>query len=464
MKLKNPLSKKASREKVIREALQKSDIGGFKKEIQRVYDAGGGSVQILKSGSSADTPHNKGSMPISELIGKPDILAAIKEEHGEGFYNLKVDNSQDVTESEHFFQIGPPKKTAKKKKDDEDSDSTIKGKDALVLDMVKGQREQNTVLMNRVLEDKGKDGMSVGEVMQMVVTTMSTSFDRVLEVMKTSQPQAGSGVEMVEVLTHGIDIGMQMQPKIEQPDAMSTLISTLSPLVLQLISMKKGGGAPDSNILQQIQQAITAHQSPGQQRSAAAHPPPPGAPQNAAPRPAATGSPAPVMQDLGATTHQTPIAESQSAELASPAAGSQAYFDMYYRQRFQRDVTAGQPDSELAYQLVKMIEYGRDRMAGDPPPLIADFLTATTVQEADAAFYKFCGALPELANLRQKQEDLKLALITQFEFKEPVINVPNGNHESFGSTEETQGAPEQDTGIDAADDPADSHEDVPGPV
>lgn len=464
--MKNPLKgKKASREKLIREALQKSDIGAFKKQVERVYNAGGGEVQVLKSGSCTETVHSAGKIPLSELIGKPDMLEVIQEEKGDGFYNLKIRNADDVVESEHFFQIGPPKKTQKKKKGDEDSESAaVKGKDALLLKMfdrqeegAKAAREQTNTMFGKLLEGKGDGQVSTSELLQIVVTTMSGSFDRVVEVIKATQPQDGES-GMISAFMEGFHLRGEIQPKIEREDPMSTLLSQIVPLLGNLAAMKNASGAGDGNIVQKIQQALSAYsQSPAQQRSAATHPAPPGVSDAAIP---AAGSPAPVTQLGNSIQNQTPIAASKS-EAVSPAAGSQDYFYERYLAPFRRDIAAGLPDPELAYQLVKMIEYARDRMAGEPPPIMADFLTATNMMEADRAFYKFCAAIPEIATLRQKQEDLKLALITHFEFREPVTNVPT-DHESFGETETPEGISDQDQATDAPDDPEDEHENIPG--
>ena len=81
---------------------------------------------------------------------------------------------------------------------------------------------------------------------------------------------------------------------------------------------------------------------------------------------------------------------------------------------FQKDVADDQSDDELAYQIVTMIQYARDRMAHNPPPIVADFVSATNLVEHDAALKKFFAALPELANLKEKCEGIKNALIRMF--------------------------------------------------
>ena len=81
---------------------------------------------------------------------------------------------------------------------------------------------------------------------------------------------------------------------------------------------------------------------------------------------------------------------------------------------FRRDVAENQPPDELAYQIVSMVQYARDRMPDNPPLLVADFLSAQSIADHIAALDKFFSVIPELANLTQKQLAIKGVLMQMF--------------------------------------------------
>ncbi len=381
-------------------ALKRSDPGPFNKALKEVFDSGGGKIFIMKRTGVSAVPGKKGEVEVSDAVMLENFFEYVQKTYKDGIYTFKIFDSKTNIHSQHHFGLGDIKSDLAKAATAEDTDKAAKKENnSLVVTMMEMQSqqlqnltEQNTALMIKLADSShNNNGFGMKEALEM----QSRAHEQTLALLSQ-----GGNSSLDEALAI-IEISQRLQPQIEKDDPLTTLMSSLLPMFVAAKSGGGGGGGVDGNLIKQISGAVNQYQQSAGPSSPVAgsvdQPPAPGSPQTPNPQ---TGLSGPGDDP---STGSTPA-----------VAGSQEYFLERFVQPFQADVTNGQTDEELAYQIIAMTMYARDRMADQPPPLVAEFLLSKGMMEYDAALTKFFSRLPELANLRQKCESIRQALIRMF--------------------------------------------------
>lgn len=461
----NLRKKKADTGAGVLTALRKSDVGAFRSAVNDLYKVGG-HIDIFKRDAAGGTPEHRGKLPIENAVTDDDLLSSIRKDYGDGIYSFKFfDGKGDRVGQEHFLALGDVKKEAKKKKGDDSSDG-LKGTAALYAKMMEIQSNEKVALieqqtkMMEMLNSRDNNGMSQAELLTIITTTLSGSYDRGIELAKALQPQGDGGTELVAALLEGFRLRAEIQPQVEREEPLAAMIHAILPFLGQIMSAKRGSGQLDPNTLAQLQAVLQQYQrstgvSPSlgapAARSGINHPPPPGGSDHRSATTAADGLPAPSgMSGLWGRPNANVTEPAESPiRSASPAAGSPDYFYQRYVHPFRQDIASGQSDDALAYQIIAMVEYSRDQMEDDPSPLMVDFLNAGSLGDYEKAYYKFCAAIPELAQAKAKQESIKASLVRYLvpvgsQVNAPEDRVPSGDMDGMGITEFDADAEEDD--------------------
>ncbi len=372
----------------IRKALQVSQKGKFEKACREVYATGSGSVEVFKRANPDMVPGSQETIPIAEVINDPGFYETMRKVHKDGIFTFRVYSKGTEVHSDHHFGLGTIKddRRSRAKNDDSDSEGSAAKKETQSI-----QREimqQNTRLTEMIMTSK-----SGGIDMQALLELQDKNFERTMQtqqqMFQLMMERGQGGSSSLEDAVSILDIAHRLQPQIQQEEPMSQLLGGLMPILGNLITAKKQGQTLTPAEMQQITSKIQSVAAATEGASLTAQPPAPGA--NLA-GPGGNGD----------TPAEAPT---------PPAAGSIEYFNQRYLDPFRADVASGQSDDELAYQIVSMSEYARDRMA-ETPPIVSGFLGAETMEDYATALTGFFAAIPELANLRSKCDGIKFALIT----------------------------------------------------
>lgn len=428
-------SKKEATGQTIMEALKRSDIASFKKALDEVYKGGDGKVWIMKRQTVDAAPGTKGEVLISEVIQDSNFFETVQNEHKDGIYTFKIFDSRTNFISEHHFGIGDISPQKKKKKKDEDGDGSPKKDKGLYSDVM----TQNTELI-KMLVDNQKSGGN-GLTAKDMIEVMSKSHDKTLEILAVQNQGGSGGTEIISAFMEGFQLRGEVQPQIEREDGTTAILQAVMPLIGNIIGKKQGiaPSAVDPGLLRQIEQAVSQRLQgiPGSIAAPVSQGQPP-----------APGESQPGLG--GSVGNPSPTVDSPSPPAS---AGTQEYFTERYIDPFRRDAAADQPAEELAYQIVSMVQYARDRMAENPPPLVAGFIAATDMMQHDVALSEFFAAIPELANLTQKCAEIRDVLIAMFTGQQAVTveqteSVTVEETDSFENVQEADATVIQDTQIE----------------
>lgn len=376
----------------VSQALNVSNFGAFFKDVEHLHNNGGGKVTIMKLKTPSSNPKRIDELDISAVMEEEDFLQFVLDKYKASIYKFQLWNSKKDLYRDHHFTLGEPKdKKGKKKggkKSGKGSKSFQEEMTLLLMEKAFDSKTSDADQWTRTLELakalKGDNGITPQDMM-----TFAVQIAGILQ-----QGQGGSTLEEAATL---LEMLQRLQPQ-QQDEGWGQLV----PMVTSLItSFKQGQGAPTPQQAQEIQvlkqqlQSLASAATAGAPGAVAEQPPAPGA--------SASGG------GLGGAV-ESPASPPQ----ASAGVGTEAYFHERFLNPFRRDVAAGEKDDELAYQIVTMTIYARDRMPDNLPPIVADFVNASTMAEYEAALQKFYAAIPELANLTQKQIGIRTALVMNY--------------------------------------------------
>lgn len=352
-------------------------------------------------------------IPIAEAVELArSFEESLKAQFGGGEYQVTFCNADSEVKARYSFEIaGPPKGRAS-------DDEALGGRRAGTSD-----REMLTAVMGKLADAAISNKAGATDDFQRTLELAKTLKGEdgltpkdLIELAQALQGQGGGGSEIVGAFMDGFQLRGEVAPQIEREDSTTTMLQAIMPLITGFIGRKQGiaPGAVDPALLQQVEQAV-AHQLQGVSSGApvAGSPPAPGGSHSRAAAPTqAPVSPDQTSSGLGGsvvTTHE------QAPEAPSPpVAASHEYFQKRFLRPFLEDAADDQPAEDLAYQIVSMVQYARDRMQDDPPPILRGFLTAASPLDQNSALLEFFAAIPELAGLTQKCEQIRNALIVMF--------------------------------------------------
>ena len=453
LKIKKKAELKAYTGSEVDKALQQSNPYALTAAIAEIHKAGGGDVFVMRKKTKSAGPSQEGKVDIADAYEDENFLETVKKKFGNGLYVLRLFTKQGEEgkfHSDHLFLLGEmPDPDAKKKKKRKKN----KGKSRGSL----SDRLAEKLILAAVEKDNNHNGFD----MQSFLAMQQAGFDRAIQMQSESHKMMmtmmqGSGSSSLDEAVAILQLSREMQPQIEKDDPLTSIVTSLAPVVGQLLAARQAGANGDvAKYDGQLRQLLA--------KAAAAGVVAPGA------APAAmAGTESPQPQPPGAT-HVAPsdhIPEDTSAPV-NPR--TQEYFNERYIEPFRQDVADGLGESDLAYQIIAMSQYARDRMPS-PPAIVEGFLTSGALSEYEAALKGFFAAIPELSSLPQKQEAIKAALIQMLWGLGPLpptepeedINVIDGDTSIIQDTHSAEGTTVQDQTDDQGDSSEVVNEDVSG--
>ena len=446
----------------VEKALEESNPYAFREAVKEVYDGVGGSVFVMSKESRTAAPSRRGEVPIADVHEDPTFLQTVQDRYKDGLYVLRIFYKDGKFHSDHIFQLG--KRVEARKRSEDGEEKKTSRKDDSYIELVKilvekssggGIDTQAFLQMQQAASDRAL------EMQQRFMEMQQASSDRALEMQSKNHEMMmtlmqGSGSSGLDDAVAILQLSREMQPQIEKDDPLTSIVTSLAPVVGQLLAARKAGANGDVQKYDgQLRQLLA--------KAAAAGVVAPGT----TPAPMA-GTESPQPQPPGAT-HVAPsdhIPEDTSAPV-NPR--TQEYFNERYIEPFRQDVADGIDEGHLAYQIIAMSQYARDRMPGSPPALVEGFLTSGGLSEYEAALKGFFAAIPELSSLPQKQEAIKAALIQMLMGSGPSmpkpeedINVIDGDTSIIQDTHSAEGTTVQDQTDDQGDSSEVVNEDVSG--
>jgi len=193
-----------------------------------------------------------------------------------------------------------------------------------------------------------------------------------------------------EKLQQAMEMVKALQPTVQPEDPTTAIITAFAPLLTQMIAARQGGGA--NPVLQQlmqnpqIAQAMQAQLAGGEQ--ATPQLPEPG--EQDAPQLSEPGEQMQKPDPQGESTPPSPV----NAAVES----------------FRAHIRGGATAEKLTPMFLGMVGLARAWEPGHE--LFADFIDETDWDKLAEAFDKFCGAIPELAQNAELQQQMKIAIAT----------------------------------------------------
>lgn len=365
------------------QALQQSNPYALKEAIAEIHRDGGGIVQVMKKDTKSAGPGRKGEVDIAEAYEDENFLDTIQAKYKDGLYVFRLfkeDGEKGKFQSDHIFLLGEmpdPKEKSKKKK-------KKKGKQGSLSD-----RLVETLVLAAVDKNNNNGALQIKDVLQM----QQHGFDKAIELMQASQGGGGGGSEVISAFMEGFQLRGDVQPQIEREEPLTAIVQSVMPVLGGLLAAKGGGNVPQPQDLEaEVRRRLAAAVAgAGAAHGTVSGPAPPGGSGLGSAGEAATpgtGAPDP-----------------------SPVPGTHEFFEHRFIAPFRRSVADGHPDAELAYQIIAMNQYTRDRMPDNPHPLVKDFIMAASLPEYENALSAFWAAIPEISSLTQKQVSIHAELV-----------------------------------------------------
>lgn len=386
----------------IMRAIRRSDKGAFLNAVKELNQKGGGTVDVLRRATMAVQPGEVDSFTIQEVAEDPNFFQSMKKKHKDGIYTFNLSDLQKKQVGQHHFALGDISAKRTATKDDNGKDRKSDNfKDELILRM-----------MDKMMDREANNGLGSVKDLAEVIASIATIFQG---------SGGGGGSEVIGAFMDGFQLRGEVQPQLEQQEPTMQLLQSFIPLIGQIAANRSGGNqrfTPEQlteiqNLRGQIER-LTGTSTPGPVQTE--HPPPPGV--------STGGAGGSVMSGVGSSPGPT----------ASPSDPIARFNDRFITP-FRADAAAGASDDELAYQIVSMAQYARDRMAVKPP-IVADFLTARGLQQYQDALGKFFAAIPELSSLTQRQVAIQAALMKMFVTTQTAQEVPPVQAEEVAEQEE----------------------------
>lgn len=387
----------------ILDSLKTSDTSALKgktfvKSVEELSKDSGASLRIYER--SGLQGKYLAEIPIGDAVElSRNFEEALKSEFGGGNYQVALCNADVEVKAKFAFSVaGPPK--GRRASDDEPSSGRRSS-----------DRETLTAVMSK-LADAAISGKSSGaeEWARMLEVTKALKGDDnltpkdLVELANALRGESG-GTEMLGAYMEGIQTGRELSPQLEREDPLIALAGAAIPIIGQIYAARQRGGAGQAEV-QKLEQELRS-------KIAAASTGTVTSPGPTLDHPLAPGD---SVAGVGEPSQQMPV----SADSSTPAlARTHEYFMERFITPFRRDVAEGQSDDDLAYQLIAMVTYARDRMLENPPPIVADLVAARSIPDYSAGLARFFSALPELANLTHKQEAITKCLMQMLMYRGP---------------------------------------------